>query len=421
MNNLLKLYLLFSNYFIYAYAKPQLFNEDIYLDITLIIIIFLISIVTTIGGVGGGGLLIPTFLLIGKMDLKYAIPLSVVTILGDTVVRIINLFKKKHPSSDKRFLIDLLPLLILVPFDANTSFLGIIMSESFPSIFTIILIIFVLGYTFYKSVKKALETYNKETKFLNDTNNDFELVVIDGIGQYYDREIIESVNSQEVIGDKFREQLLKVMMLFFSILIISIFSITRYLINKCSYMYFIQIIIQFFCISAIGYFSYKFVKNDYEIKRNNHYLFLPGDIVWNDNNIFKFIIIASLTGVLSTYMGIGGGMLTTPVMIEVGMIPEVVIATSSVSTFFSSLITSINYFLAGKLLIDYAIVFSISSGLGSSVGLRLSDIILKKFKRQSIIIFFVALILFTSIILLTYNSILNLSDISIKFNNFCEI
>jgi hypothetical protein len=51
----------------------------------------------------------------------------------------------------------------------------------------------------------------------------------------------------------------------------------------------------------------------------------------------------------------------------------------------------------------------------------LSDIILKKFKRQSIIIFFVALILFTSIILLTYNSILNLSDISIKFNNFCEI
>ena len=84
---------------------------------------------------------------------------------------------------------------------------------------------------------------------------------------------------------------------------------------------------------------------------------------------------------LSTYMGIGGGMLTTPVMINTGMIPEVVVATSSVSTFFSLIISVINYIVNGKLLWNYGIVFSISSAFGSIIGLCLSIYILRKYKR----------------------------------------
>ena len=130
------------------------------------------------------------------------------------------------------------------------------------------------------------------------------------------------------------------------------------------------------------------------------------------------MIIASFTGFLSTYMGIGGGMLTTPIMIQVGMIPEVVVATSAVSTLFSSMITTINYVVEGKLIWSYGLWFSFVSALGSYIGLSMSDVILKKFKRQSVIIFFVSLILFTSIILLTYKSITSY-DGSISITNYC--
>ena len=135
------LLLIFCN-FNYSIASNtrEIFKDDLNLDIFLIFLVFIISIITTIGGVGGGGLLIPTFMLIGNFKLEEAIPLSVVTILGDTIIRLINLYNKKHPLNEKRFLINLTPLLLIVPFDGNTSFFGVLLSEFTPKLLTIIFI-----------------------------------------------------------------------------------------------------------------------------------------------------------------------------------------------------------------------------------------------------------------------------------------
>lgn len=398
-----------------------IFTDNIGSDITIIILVFLISIITTVGGVGGGGLLIPLYLLVGKFELSYAIPLSIVTILGDTTVRMLALFNKKHPLSYKRFLIDLSPLLILVPFDANTSFIGVIMSETIPSSITIFFIVLVLGFTFYKSTRKALETYLKENKFFEEQDN-FELVVIDGIGEYFPKSKIEE-NRNELIennhhGDTMKNQLLRSFFLFLSIAVISAFSITRTLVPKCQSLYWINIVGQIIVMLIIGFKVSIYIMSDYIIKREHNYIFLEGDIVWDKYNISKFIGIGTITGFLSTYMGIGGGMLITPIMIQVGMIPEVVVATGSISTFFSSLITTINYMIEGKILWSYALTCSLSSALGSLFGLKLSEFILSHLKRQSIIIFLVSLILFMSIILLIFESVSNW-DNSFKFVNYC--
>ena len=401
-------------------ANRIFFDDNISLDIILIILVFIISIITTIGGVGGGGLLIPTYLLVGQFELKYAIPLSVVTILGDTLVRVIKLFKKKHPLNKKRLLIDLSPILLLVPFDGNTSFIGLILAQSTPPIFTIILIIITLGYTFYKSITKAIKVFLKENLFLQDDNK-FELVMIDGIGEYFDKKEFIDLENNNQIGDSLYDQSKKCLFLLFSILLIAMFSITRDLVDKCSPLYWLQIFLQFITIGILGYVIVRYVSNDYSNKRNINYAFLEGDIVWSNKNISKFIVIASITGFLSTYMGIGGGMLITPIMINVGMIPEVVVATSSISTLFSSIISCINYIIEGNFLWKYGITFATSSALGSIVGLKISDYILQRFKRQSVIIFIVSLILFTSIILLTYNSISSYNVNDFKFNNFCNV
>lgn len=419
--------------------ERTIFNDNTGLDILLLFLVFVISIITTIGGVGGGGLLIPTFMLIGKFNLEEAIPLSVITILGDTTVRLINLYNKKHPLNSKRNLINLTPLLLIVPFDGNTSFFGVLLSDFTPKILTIILIIVTLGFTFYKSILKAISSFINENKVLNrkdndieiivyDDNgiemiefdeNDMEMIVIDGIAEYFPKNEIEKAKAIDGLGDSNRDKYKDTFILFIAIAIVAIFSITRILINKCSIWYWLQILLQFITISSIGYFIVKYVSKDYEEKRENNYIFLKGDIVWSKSNIIKFVLIGSITGVLSTYMGIGGGMLTTPVMINVGMIPEVVVATSSVSTFFSSIISIVNYIISGKLIWDYGIIFSISSALGSILGLKLSDYILQKYKRQSLIIFIVSLILFTSIILLTVNAFTKYDINEFTFNKVC--
>jgi len=398
------------------------FETYLEIDILTLFLVFFISVITTIGGVGGGGLLIPTYMLVSKFTLEESIPLSVVTILGDTLVRVIVLYNKKHPLNEKRYLIDMMPILLIVPFDGNSSFIGVILSQITPQSFTIILIILVLGFTFYKSISKAIRSFLKENIYLNQENNNLEMVMIDGIAEYFDAEQVREARQDNLgEGDTLKDKIIKTGIIFTSILIISIFSITRSLLDKCSLSYWIHILSQFLIVGIIGYLIIKYLANDYEKKRQNNYIFLEGDIIWKKENITKFILIATITGALSTYMGIGGGMLITPIMMQVGMIPEVVVATSSITTFFSSIISTINYILVGKLLINYGLLYSFISALGSILGLKLSNIILSRFKRQSIIIFIVSLILFTSIILLVTNAITNNDLSEFKFNNFCEV
>lgn len=387
-------------------------------DIILSILVFIISIITTIGGVGGGGLLIPTYMFVGKFSLEEAIPLSVMTILGDTLVRIFNLYLKKHPMNNKRYLINMMPILLIVPFDGNFSFLGVVLSEIMPNIVTLGVIILTLGLTFYKSIVKAVKTFLKENEYL-DSNN-LELIIIDGIGEYFNINKLEEYKFSNGIGDSLLDKIKKTLIIFFTIIVISTFCISRSFYDKCSLVNISNIMLQFLVVGIISYFIIFYIKKDYENKRLNNYIFLEGDIIWNNTNITKFIIISSLTGILSTYMGIGGGMLITPIMIQVGMIPEVVIATGSITTFFSSLISTLNYLLAGRLNFEYGILLSIMSMLGSLVGLKLSDLILNRLKRQSILIFIVSLILLISGVMLVNSVIMNdLGNFEIK--NYCKI
>jgi uncharacterized membrane protein YfcA len=360
-----------------------------------------ISIITTIGGVGGGGILIPVYMLIGKFKLEEAISLSIATILGDTLVRIILLINKKHIYFHKRYLIDLSPLLLIVLFDGNSSFIGVILADLIPKIVTVIVIILVIGIIFIKTTYKAYKSFKKENYNIKNNSSNYELYIIDGIGEFIDkRKLLDYIGS----GDSTKDKNIKLLIQLSCVLITSIFSLTRTFLEKYSLYYFLHILLQFLFIGIIGYFIIKFILNDYYKKRNSDYVFLEGDIVWNRKNIIKFIVMASFTGMISTYLGIGGGIIITPLLISVGMLPEVVVASTSITTFFSSFISTVNYLLAGQLLWKFSLVFGICSGIGAIIGLKISNMVLKKFKRQSFITFIVSGVLLTSLVLLVFNS-----------------
>ena len=447
----------------------EIFIDNIGNDILLMIIVALISIVTTIGGVGGGGLLIPLYMLVGNFKLETSIPLTIYTILGDTLVRIYYLYNKKNPLDCRRDLIYFAPLIIITLFDANSSFFGIILSNLSPNLVTIICLLLVLTITFYKSICKAFSTYTKELDFLSDNYNGYTLIMIDGIGEYFklpnkcesqkikigkeikkidfiadsceelpklyildniEAEIesgetlqqeddIESNSEIVQIGDTQREKYFNTGLMFTNLGFISIFSFTRPFFNVCGYLYWIHALGQFLVTGALGYYTITYIIFDYQEKRNNHYIFIEGDIVWNMDVVKKFIFIGSFTGFVSTYIGIGGGMLTTPIMIQVGMLPEVVVATSSISTLCSCIISCLNYLASGDLPIVYGTVFAICSAIGSVGGIHASDYIMAVYKKQSPIIFMVALIIFLSMVLLTINAVDNRLIYDYSFKNIC--
>ena len=224
--------------------QENYFYNDIYTSIT----VFFISIATTIGGVGGGGLLIPTYLMLDKFSLAESVPLSIMTILGDTMVRLCYLYSKKHPLHSKRSIIDLTPLLLIVPFDANTSFFGVILTKIFPDSIRITTIILILGITLWKTFLKACQTLKREDNFLRRKENESELImiVIDGLANYIPKDIIEEFKNLDGTGDTLFVKNINSFICFMSIFILGLFSYFREGYSICNHNVYYNIVIQFY-------------------------------------------------------------------------------------------------------------------------------------------------------------------------------
>jgi uncharacterized membrane protein YfcA len=108
--------------------------------------------------------------------------------------------------------------------------------------------------------------------------------------------------------------------------------------------------------------------------------------------------LAFLGGWVAGALGLGGGSIFNPLLISMGVPPKVSSATGMYLVTFSKISACLVYFLSGELNINYSLWISGWSTLGSIIGLWLTDIYMKKSGRQSIIVFFLTLILFISVI-----------------------
>lgn len=108
------------------------------------------------------------------------------------------------------------------------------------------------------------------------------------------------------------------------------------------------------------------IKCEYKLRKKTKFNFLSSDIKWSNKEApLKYVIAGSITGFISTMLGIGGGMIMNPIMISLGLSPDVVVATSSITTVFSSFISAFQFLLDGIYEWYYPILFGV--GCASSI------------------------------------------------------
>lgn len=235
-----------------------------------VISILLAGVLSTIAGVGGGGILLPIYIYLLNFEINEAIPLTIITILGNCVVRFFYLYNKKILNMKKRFLVDILPCLIIVPFDGNVSFIGIYLSLYLPKIVNLFCVVLVMLVLFVKTVKKYIVRYKNEKK------NEI-IYCVDGISLPIREENYVETN----IGENIVERNNLVMYLFFCIFLTSIFSYVINIFDRFSIEYNILLFLQ---LLTLGYISIKNVKKVvkiYDNRRKNNFSFIPNDIRWN--------------------------------------------------------------------------------------------------------------------------------------------
>jgi uncharacterized membrane protein YfcA len=91
--------------------------------------------------------------------------------------------------------------------------------------------------------------------------------------------------------------------------------------------------------------------------------------------------VALFGGVVSGALGLGGGAIFNPVLLSMGIPASVSGSTGMYLVMFSTLGSSFTYTLIGNLKIFYGLWISFWCTLGTYVGMRLLDWMMKKFGR----------------------------------------
>jgi uncharacterized membrane protein YfcA len=104
-------------------------------------------------------------------------------------------------------------------------------------------------------------------------------------------------------------------------------------------------------------------------------------------------------------LGVGGGIIIAPLMLELNINPKVATSTSNFLLMFSSSAATILFILSGQLIYDYAITYSILCSLSSMIGsIYITDYI-KRTNKNSILIYVLFYLMTISLVILPINGI----------------
>src|SRR3989338_3775831 len=98
------------------------------------------------------------------------------------------------------------------------------------------------------------------------------------------------------------------------------------------------------------------------------YEFLEGDIKWTTKYVTLVPLIFFTAGLVAGLLGIGGGLVVGPLLLEMGVNPLVSVATSSFTVLFTGSSTAIQFLIMGTVSWDYFIWYFFAGILSGTAG-----------------------------------------------------
>lgn len=121
------------------------------------------------------------------------------------------------------------------------------------------------------------------------------------------------------------------------------------------------------------------------------------------------LLLASyISGIGAGLLGIGGGMIMNPVMLDLGFLPEVSAAVAGFSVLFTSSSTTSQFVVAGAINFEQALYYLGFSSLGSLIGNIIIFRIVRKYNKPSILVWILFGLLFSSVLVLPTMGIYNI-------------
>ena len=417
-------------------------------DYLVVVLTFFASALGAAGGIGGGGIMVPMLVSLGGFSVHHAIPLTQATVFGASLMNLVHNFKKRHPDFD-RPLIDYHTALMLEVTTLLGTVVGVDLNSTSPVWLITILLIVVLSFTTHRTLKKGLELRKKESgpqgsagtgetgdvtspskggvsasadgggdgngddgdlegfdesEALMGPNGDIEL---DDLAPDADVEggvkspskqskaaCIESLLEEDRHVP--RRQVWRMGAVSVVVLAISLAKGGRegsFLVQCDSLEYWAIKISTIPLLAAVAWYCGRELVRRDKLKVRMGYRFQASEMQWTSRAAVHYPIVCISAGVAAGLLGIGGGMLKGPIMLEMGLPPQVVAATAAYMLFWTTASTSIQFGIMGEMLWDYGALLFAVGVLSSIVGQEILSWFVARYKKQYFITLLIALVI----------------------------
>lgn len=390
-------------------------------DIEAMVLAFIATMLAASGGIGGGGLLVPLFILVEDFEADLASPLSSATITGGAIVGYSLYCRRWHPlyPAVQRPLVDYETVLMILPSLLTGTMIGTIFDKILPLWFIMSMLFMLLGFSTFRMCQKALQNLEKESNEPQFIQQEFDPATCD----YSPHPLEDEV---KIEGTRFPLYIIALIAAFwvfvFCISLLkggghaqpSILSFVR-----CNNQAFW--ILQIFCWVAM-LVVFVFVRDQIVSHGEGG---LDGDVVWTPTNSITLLMMCLPCGIAAGLLGVGGGMVVGPLLIELGARPSTVSATSTFTILVTASSSAVQFVLMGKLPIFYALFFALIGGIGTFVGQLAVERIIKRYRSTSIIVFGISAVVCVSTLAMGYTGMRSIVRImqtggNMGLRNLCD-
>ncbi|KAG4982239.1 hypothetical protein JHK87_026988 [Glycine soja] len=335
---------------------------------------FLGSACGTVGGVGGGGIFVPMLNLLLGFDTKSAAALSKCMIMGASASSVWYNVRVPHPTKEVPIL-DYDLALLFQPMLMLGITVGVALSVVFPYwLITVLIIILFIG-TSSRSFFKGIEMWREETIFKREKTKQ-RATLVDSHGE--DKTGIIDTKYEPLIPKEEKSTINDV--------------------EACSPWYWVLFGLQF--PIALLVFGYEAVKLYKEHKRRmstgNLECICEASIEWTAMNLAFCSLCGIVGGIVGGLLGSGGGFVLGPLLLEIGVIPQVASATATFVMMFSSSLSVVEFYLLKRFPIPYALYLTSVSVLAGFWGQFFVRRLIACLGRASIIVFILSGVIFAS-------------------------
>ena len=370
-------------------------------------------------GLGGGLLFIPVLLLIMNFYPHEAIPISKIVIFAGALTSFMQNTRVKRPGRNTKALNYNL-VIVNAPNLLIGTVLGVTLNKILPNAIILFLLCLLLFFYSYKTFKTFLKLYREESSgelhslssqynTISHNNNDINL---------QEERPIES----ELFKDQFLLRWDKLKYILIPFLIMAGLSILResQIVSKCSSFYWVLMFSFLVIVMIYDYFIFKHIETEYSYRRIINFPYDERDINWTKETIIKLCCIGFLAGFIAGVIGIGGGVVLGPILLDLGIHPIVGTVTTNMLVLITSSSTTFQFILFKMLNLEYGVICIVFSALGSYCGTYLVNTYVKKTGKQSFIVLILFCVVITSAIVLPLSSLINIIEDYNKGYNIFE-